>query len=1100
MKAWVAIGVVVVAVIGAGTWQRYAQKAERERMEAARQVRAPAGTVRQTARTGMEWAHEKGQAGKMIGVGDQYVVGGVTCQVIEVKHATDASGVVAFEESGISLTVEKTAGVAMANVEDPRFAAFVLKADDTGARGGAPLQYSVGVYHPATGMRIAPSPPSEKPIIATLTMGWACPNITVKLNGVAQAGQFVTFVARRHVADQEGLVEHWYGADRFGVGGVDGEWETDGDGIVRQNLNDGGALQQVYFPSGEGALMQRQGDRRDEQADQPDEYLEELWCCYRGCKVRVVEGQDCEIDVVTGSIAVTGQANCRVYAQLVGVEFDPEGRVLEWDGLCDLDGAGQGTITGLRPGRYVVMQRVWTGAEVDWTYICRRRWANVMGGSAAEVAMGSMEEPGAGKNLGYVYSYGADLIEVEMYKALYALPGGPELLASGSRLEYAWTGLGVIIGGGTARLIGTGPDPGQCWECALGGSFLLLDEGAIGDEINTVWWSSNKAHRDLPSWQPLPIARETNDYVEDVAFHQMPGGVYSGMCVPHGEGEWYWDPGIEMYEYRFDDSPIYTWDIVTEDGGYLDSERLVELNVLYQEESGLWQYQDYYASAAGTVYVPPLSGGKLAGDVVEGQAVRIGSGANPLPEAARMGLEWGELPASIEVRVQAGNGCAGRVGETVCPACYGPVWRWPTLVATYTYGWCTDPGCAADARTYVRTPTVAAGAYDVRVTRERPDGTAQAGAGSRLSMRNGIRRTALTLVKWLRPVDYTIGSGYVPVTHAIMATWSNGFIDGEDTGDIRTDNACEGAVYVQPKILPNPYVRRVGEFEVDCIMADDSTRTFRVQVRPGSYPQPIVKLRKAAAAEAGGDPAKCGMIKDVTNITFVSGEGGPLCPWQVVADNPVLVDQQTPFEDAQETPWACQMLGLSRQIHSTVDGAGRIWRAMNDEGRIRVLVRDSPQRPWVERSPAFDEKDAFQRPRIMCMSDGRVYVGARRIGGKCVLRMSPDDGMRWEALGGDGVIADDLENMAMVQMANIILVAGYAEGSIWFEVSNDNGKTVTPFRNGDTRREIASGDHEVPDVVILHTGEIMVGVVRGEKVTDYLSVDAGESWTAVDQV
>jgi len=260
-----------------------------------------------------------------------------------------------------------------------------------------------------------------------------------------------------------------------------------------------------------------------------------------------------------------------------------------------------------------------------------------------------------------------------------------------------------------------------------------------------------------------------------------------------------------------------------------------------------------------------------------------------------------------------------------------------------------------------------------------------------------MRRSSLVLVKWLRPLDYTIGSGYVPVSHAVMATWSNGFLDGEDTEDIRADNACEGAVYVQPKVLPNPYVRRVGNFEVDLVMADNSTRTVRVQVRPGSYPQEILKLRKAEAAEAGGDAARCGFIKDVTDIRFVEGEGGPLCPWQIVADNPALVDEQTPFEDREETPWACQALGLSGDPHLTTDGAGRVWLATVTDGRVRVLVRDSPQRPWEEQTPAFDEEDQFSDPCIMCTPDGRIYVMATRVGGRSVLRRSVDQGRTWEA-------------------------------------------------------------------------------------------------------
>jgi len=96
------------------------------------------------------------------------------------------------------------------------------------------------------------------------------------------------------------------------------------------------------------------------------------------------------------------------------------------------------------------------------------------------------------------------------------------------------------------------------------------------------------------------------------------------------------------------------------------------------------------------------------------------------------------------------------------------------------------------------------------------------------------------------------------------------------------------------------------------------------------------------------------------------------------------------------------------------------------------------------------------------------------------------------------MIGRDFQFAAVTELAAIILMAGYDADSVWFEVSNDTGKTVTPFRNGDTRREVGPGNAERPAAVILATGEIMVFAARGSELVSYLSVDAGESWQVVD--
>lgn len=80
--------------------------------------------------------------------------------------------------------------------------------------------------------------------------------------------------------------------------------------------------------------------------------------------------------------------------------------------------------------------------------------------------------------------------------------------------------------------------------------------------------------------------------------------------------------------------------------------------------------------------------------------------------------------------------------------------------------------------------------------------------------------------------------------------------------------------------------------------------------------------------------------------------------------------------------------------HLTVDDAGRIWLAAMCGGDIRVWVRSSPQRDWVERERAFAE-GWHDHPSIIAMSTGVLMVVATRKGAFSELHSSGDDGRSW---------------------------------------------------------------------------------------------------------
>ena len=95
------------------------------------------------------------------------------------------------------------------------------------------------------------------------------------------------------------------------------------------------------------------------------------------------------------------------------------------------------------------------------------------------------------------------------------------------------------------------------------------------------------------------------------------------------------------------------------------------------------------------------------------------------------------------------------------------------------------------------------------------------------------------------------------------------------------------------------------------------------------------------------------------------------------------------------------------------------------------------------------------------------------------------------------MIGDDLQYMGMTSRANTILAAGYDDGTIYFERSDDKGVTTTTLRNGTTRAAIADGDPQQPAIIACDSGEILVVLAKGETLFTYLSEDGGETWRHV---
>lgn len=819
-------------------------------------------------------------------VGDHYTVGGRDAVVTRVIRQTAGDGTVTLGEPDITLSVEMVSGVPLADVDDGHFAAFILASGD---------RYAVGLYHPGLGTRIAPAPMALKPIDETIIAAWLCPDITIRERGVAVEGAHVSFVLRRAGTEDE-VVEHWYGADRFvDVGsGVEGEWRTDASGIVKHERADGSALEDIYFPRGHNALFQRVTDLRDPMAQPPGEHMQALWCYHKGHRVQVVEGIPAVIDFEGSTVTIAGEPNARAHLALYHASDQPAGYHQVAYNVV-LDGAGDGTINNVIAGEYVVWQRP---EEVGppWSKVSPRKWLTVPeGGTNVNIDLGAMvAAPGAGLARIDVYDYGADAVSVDFYQGIAPC----DYIASGSSLVHGVGDSFVVKTADTGYYVDSINGGDGCYEVTLRQKVLIIYIDDEGNALGNTWWRGSDGHRDF--FRAIPVQYqlvEVDGLQPTVEFDDVPIGLLSEeptypwpapTMVEGPPNEWAWADHY-FWEVRARDgtviAPITTWPEGDGlyDGDPIGSEDIERLTIVIE---------------------PDLRGGKLSGNVVALTDDEIEQAA--LPEAARMGLEFGRWQPVIEVRVIDDEGAAAAARTVaVCPYCQGPTHRFPSTV-DYTFGYCTQ--CGSDARTYMRSPTVPEGGYDVRVVAYTPQ-----------------QRIQVLLARWLRPVNYVENDDYVVANyaglglvrwvcqHPVLATWDGAFTDGDDADAIGAANGLDDPAYVQPKLAISA-LAGTGTYIIGAVLAGAVAHEFRATLAPGAAtPWLLTQLPKIGGATPGGDAAAVHFADDITSIAADEQiPGGNL--FTVVGDVPGLVQIQTPIEDLADTPWACQFLALPSDL------------------------------------------------------------------------------------------------------------------------------------------------------------------------------------------
>ena len=901
--------------------------------------------------------------------GDTYTIGGRTMTVVEVKTATDESGTVSFDTARPTAIVRRLEGLPLQVAGDPYFACYLLR-----DAGGADL-YAIGVYHPSLGERIQPATPAAAGLTETFTMCWAPGQVQVLINDVPSANQTVSIVVERETPDgpSQLLLPDKYKLLVYGETWgclVDSSYrdcphKTDANGVVHNAV----LGEPVMFPRGDGAWGQRSGDGLYDGAPAPEDTTSHVWLYFRGQRVELVEGAAASLDWRNGGLTINGSAGAWVWVELE--DLGPETSQATLRENVQLVG-GQATLTGLYPGRYcVAMYKALNNdpTQRDWSAISPRQWVDVTAGQTATVGL-SYDTVPTGHTLAYVYAAGASGasgvnvwgLTFTGYQIVGTTDGGGRVVLPGSPPP---TGLLVKDAyWGWQALAGSGPT----YEATLSGrQVFAMSTGYAGEGG---WWAFPGAvHDHLDAHVPPDWCAKILQTGQTFPVETIPLGVRTVSPVPRlpagtvTPGEWQFHP------------PTATYDIVLVDG---------DGNVLRVLQASAPPVRN--GSDGGNLWLDAM-GGKAWGDVLGHKPTH--STDPDLPEAARMGMEHGELqPAAVMRLVRQGAPVwEARLG-LVCPYCQCMTNLWPGP----GYGYC--PQCGSDARSFMFGPPTAEGRYDVRYAELGPGG----------------RRQEKLCGHWYRPIAYDETDAFLTMygglprwvgQHPTLGEWRDGgWIAGTDAAALETEYlAADEHLLVRPKLQIVGAIATSATYQISYRTDAGDIDTLEFKLAAGASGVKLLSTVAPVFAE-DHDPADALFVRKVTSVALVDPAEDAGNHFLVVADAPSLVLQSLPVRHQAGTPMVVQIgawqAASGPDLRRTVDG--RLFVAFVSDGDVFVAQRPSPVKPWSE--PArVTEGGHFADPSITPLPTGVIVVAFTDSGdGSQKLALSTDDGETWEAV------------------------------------------------------------------------------------------------------
>lgn len=768
-------------------------------------------------------------------------------------------------------------------------------------------------------------------------------------------------------------------------------------------------------PKGHGAVYQRRTDYRDDTPQTAQHpllrYLQGVKAVYLGRKAELVEGQEAEINIRSGTLTVTGTP-----AALLRI-----GTLDDIGNVYVVPPSGVVTITQLPAGSHSIVQfkrKPWGAWDASWG--CPREIAQIEPGETTSVTMAEME----------YYDVADRIVAGRVYQRMGVPAGGIDIVgidwetcevvgtvvtteADGYwEVEIPETGLAGDLWIHNASC-GSVPITGFPYsDVVLGARAYCSFAEMFKPEA---WRKKDRGHK---NFQYFPDAIRVQSCAT-LEFYETTEAEYGGWQTIAALPAFQYVEDLEYLLYHGPQSRTYR---------ILQGEEVLQEGFILPGQSfGAGQTVPGRYRASG--HYPEykfLLGGKIAGNVVCPPTPwppdkHISPGYS---EALRAGLEFGQHSFYTEMRQNAPTELADMtaIADLTCPYCGGPAHRDPDS-PYYKRGFCAQCAnafglrTAMDCRTYFLSPTLSPKTgYNITAYVIRPDG------------RSHRRYIAY---HWRPDLydetdDFVTQSGMAQPTNAPrwVAKHVDEMGDGKGFGKYNSSDSPpftpghdvdyfsqleeidRDLGLTQIKIVfPAGYsLQQDVELAVNCILADSSIERVPVQLTAGLHGptdtdplgdvvllKPVHKLH----AESLSSPYQgVGLYKGVAGVTVTSSPPPQECRFALVNDNPWLASADAIGIQAQHrTPTAIQLMPPLAGIELLDDAVGQIYLFYTKDGDIWLTRRRGLAQPW-EADEQITSDGSSSEPAADKDDPGLLML-FRQYGITSAKLISRDDGRDW---------------------------------------------------------------------------------------------------------
>jgi hypothetical protein len=502
--------------------------------------------------------------------------------------------------------------------------------------------YAVMVDDPYWGRRIQPAQFGEAPCTETFIMGYRLTGI-IQRQGVPVAAAPVSFEVTLQTAE-DGEVRFWDSEEYNPLVWSDSlQTYVTGSLVTAPVVTDANGRWEYLVPKGHGAPYQRQSDRRDDTSETAEQslprYAQQVCVAYHGRQMPVVEGQTALLNLDSAQVQITATPGATV--SVGNMEDAGQLYTVPAGGVLEVGSLPEGWVS------LVQLKRAY-GEQWDPSYGGQRARVPVHEGQTTNVDLGTLEQyPGDGS---------------VACGRVFTSPGVP---AAGVQI--------TIISMDSARIIGIAATTNGSgfWSVAigdqgLGGNLFITDptwgtmpvvglpysDVVLGARAYSGWMDEFKPE----SWRTGTFGHKNFPYVEEAVWvvDNDTGAVYPTQPAPYGG--WMTEAVLSKWKYIADPVALLRY------GPQLKSYRL-ETDCRTEDPDFHLRDQSFggvadEASAAyyrASGYYPEkkiLVGGKIKYNVVLASGDRIDEN---WPEAARVGLEFGQHQKFVELRAASGG-------------------------------------------------------------------------------------------------------------------------------------------------------------------------------------------------------------------------------------------------------------------------------------------------------------------------------------------------------------------------------------------------------------------------------------------------------------